>query len=275
MPDTVDDLLLDFDAVSSPSSAESEAPAETAPSCLSAQLRAEMTRAHFSRLRFYWANQRSQPSIQGGAVDLDLQRLGLTRLTSSGDSYVATELGAAALAEQSVRERSRRSPHHELGGRLAQWLQGQRRLTWEGVEFRARVPAVYERAAAMGLEVPEPSGALFLLPRPDVYSVVQTFYPERISPLVHEVKVSRADFLADVAKPLKRLAYACIADAVHYVMPAGLVEPHEVPANCGLIVEVAPGEFKTLVRAKKQRVAMTPENFMNLVIKPRGGGADE
>ena len=141
-------------------------------------------------------------------------------------------------------------------------------MTWEGVEFRVREDDVSVRARAMDIDVTATLGILHALPRPDVFSVVQTFDATRISPLVHEVKVSRADFFADVAKPLKRLAYACIADAVHYVVPAGLVEAHEVPKNCGLIVEAAPGQFKVVKRAKKLPVATTPANFMNLVIKP-------
>jgi hypothetical protein len=230
------------------------------------QLSRELTRKHYSRLRFYWQNRRAH--IQGGALDLDLQRLGLIRLSDAGTSYSATEAGAQALAEQTVRDRERRAPHHELGGRVAQWLQEQGRMTWDGVEFRVREPDVYARAKAMAIDVGDERGVLFSFPRPDVFSVVQSFDPERINPLVHEIKVSRADYLADVANPLKRLAYACIADAVHYVLPAGLVEPHEVPTSCGLIVELEPGAFKVLKRAKKRAVTMSAANFMCMVIKP-------
>lgn len=43
--------------------------------------------------------------------------------------------------------------------------------------------------------------------RPDVFSVAANYDEKRINPCVDEVKVSRADFLADVARPEKRAGY--------------------------------------------------------------------
>jgi hypothetical protein len=225
-----------------------------------------LTRAHYSRLRFYWVNRRA--GIQGGVVDLDLQTRGFIKLNDGGYSYAATEAGVAELAAETERTRARRAPHHELGGRVAQWLQEKGRMTWEGVEFRVRETDCYARAKVMDIAVTDARGILYACPRPDVFSVMATFNPDNINPIVHEVKVSRADFLADVGKPLKRLAYACIAENVYYVLPAGLVEPAEVPKACGLVVEEAPGQFRVLKRAKKAAVTLKPEHFMNMVLKP-------
>jgi len=43
------------------------------------------------------------------------------------------------------------------------------------------------------------------------------------------VKVSPADFLADLAKPEKRLAYAALVEAVYYCCPEGLNCKEELP----------------------------------------------
>lgn len=227
-----------------------------------------LTRAHYSRLRFYWVN-RGNASNQGTALDLDLFAHGYIEYTAPGSGkYRCTEKGAHALAAESERERQRRAPHHELGGRLAQWLQERGRMTWEGVEFLVRQNDVYALAKAYDIDVTNAYGVLYAAPRPDVFSLVPTHNAERLNPTVHEVKVSRADFLADVAKPMKRLAYACMAEAVYYAAPEGIISPDEVPKNCGLVVERKVGEFKILKRARRQRVTFTPSNFMNLVMKP-------
>lgn len=104
--------------------------------------------------------------------------------------------------------------------------------------------------------------------RPDVFSLVITYDETRINPCVHEVKVSRADFLADVARPEKRAAYAQLAKVVYYAAPAGMIRADEVPDGCGLLEEVAIGVFKVGKRPKKRRVGLTPHQFMNLILKP-------
>lgn len=53
-----------------------------------------------------------------------------------------------------------------------------------------------------------------------------------------EIKVSRADFLAEQRDPGKRAAWQALAHRFTYAVPAGLVSPDEVPDGCGL-VEVA------------------------------------
>ena len=104
--------------------------------------------------------------------------------------------------------------------------------------------------------------------RPDVFSMAATYDEARINPCVDEVKVSRSDFLADVAKAEKREGYRRIAEVVYYAAPAGMIDVSEVPAGCGLLVEVEPCRFEVLKRPKKQRVALTAHHFMNLILKP-------
>ena len=103
--------------------------------------------------------------------------------------------------------------------------------------------------------------------RPDVYSLVCTTNAARSAPTVHEVKVSRTDFLADIAKPDKRGGYLKIAARLVYVAPRGIIDPDEVPDGCGLVEEVEEGRFRTTKRARSQKVDLPPAVFMNLILK--------
>jgi hypothetical protein len=51
----------------------------------------------------------------------------------------------------------------------------------------------------------------------------------------YEVKISRADFLAELKHPLKRRMGMRYSNEFYFVTPAGLVNESEVPAECGLI----------------------------------------
>lgn len=53
--------------------------------------------------------------------------------------------------------------------------------------------------------------------------------------IVCEVKVSRADFAADVAKPWRRDPVRGMGDWRIYVAPAGLLLPAEIPPGWGLL----------------------------------------
>lgn len=53
--------------------------------------------------------------------------------------------------------------------------------------------------------------------------------------LAIEIKVSRADFLADVRQPEKQASWREIAHRHAYAVPSGLVQPSEVPSGSGLL----------------------------------------
>src|SRR3546814_20793998 len=94
-----------------------------------------------------------------------------------------------------------------------------------------------------------------------------TYDEKRLNPCVHEIKVSRSVFLCDLAKPKKREGYMQIAEVFYYVAPTGIIVPDEVPANCGLITESAPGNFKVIKKQRKQRVTLHPHTFMTLILR--------
>ncbi len=181
-------------------------------------------------------------------IDLDLAALGLVERFERfgyGVCFRITKAGEQELAAEKAREVERRQPHHTLAGRLAQWRQSQGRVTWQNIELLVDL---------------ESGGRQSI--RPDVFSVAANYDESRINPCVDEVKVSRTDFLADVARPEKRAGYGKIADVLYYAAPAGMIEPSEVPEGCGLLVEVTPCEFEILKRPKKRPVSLTTHHTL-------------
>ena len=213
-----------------------------------------LTRQHYKRLRFYWQGRGNGGAGMTDNVDLDLAALGLVERferLGTGVCFRITRAGEQELAAEKAREVERRKPHHELAGRVAAWRRDNGRITWENVELLVEIETGGRQAI-----------------RPDVFSMATTYDPKRINPCVDEVKISRADFLADVARAEKRAGYARIAEVVYYVVPAGTVDPTEVPAECGLLIERGLGEFDVVKRPKKRPVSLTTHHFMNLILKP-------
>ena len=159
-------------------------------------------------------------------IDLDLIVLGLAATIDNGISRAAvitvTQAGLRHLSEcrQAVIQAQR--PHHELGRRLALHLQVKGLHTWENVEF-----------ANPSWSQPRLWGVV----RPDVFACMPALKAKGAAPAVYEVKVRRADFLADLANASKRNAYSDLAEAVYYCCPEGLIKTSEVPDGCGLLIE--------------------------------------
>ncbi len=53
--------------------------------------------------------------------------------------------------------------------------------------------------------------------------------------ICYEIKVSRADFKAELKNPLKKRVGMRYSNEFYFVTPGGLLEPEEVPIECGLI----------------------------------------
>lgn len=212
-----------------------------------------LSRKHYSRLRYFWQGRGQGVTSLADTVDLDLVAAELiVRIERpfGGAYFSITPAGEKELAVEKEREIERRRPHHDLAGRLAAWLRDQGRVTWENIELMTTMVDGQRQAI-----------------RPDVFSMAATYDEKRINPCVHEVKISRADFLADIAKPEKRAGYAKVAEVTYYAAPAGMIDANEVPAECGLVVEIEIGSFKIMKRPKKKRVELSTHHFMNLILK--------
>lgn len=218
----------------------------------------ELGPVHLKRLNVYWQRPASMINNRD-MVDLDLQSRGLVQCLASSDRSARAEITPAGI-ELMIRLREKRiantRPHHDLGQRLGQWLaQEQGRLVWTNTEFKAFLQPVDGQES-------------FKFVKPDVFSILPTHNVDKISPVIHEVKISRADFFADVARPEKRGAYLALASAVYYVLPAGMVAVTEVPIECGLLFEEAPGQFTKIRSIRAKRSKPHPWNMLNMVLKP-------
>ncbi len=215
----------------------------------------QLTRKHYKRIRWYFQSPRGASS-RADNIDLDLAALQLIMRSDLHQGIVCfqlTDAGVAELSAENQREIERRRPHHSLSSKLAEWLRAQGRVTWENIQFDVDIDS-YGQLSRKSV-------------RPDVFSVKATMNPAQIRPFVHEIKVSRADFLADIANPAKRGTYGLISEGLYYVAPEGIIMVDDCPEECGLIVESS-GDFTVIKRHKRRPIQLGPRQFMNLILKP-------
>jgi hypothetical protein len=129
--------------------------------------------------------------------------------------------------------------HDALGADLAANLRCERLMVWENVQLG-------------------PSGS----PRPDVYTIAKSYaHP---SPRAYEVKVSVADFRADVTAGKWR-SYLNFAESVTFAVPAGLVAVADLPPLTGLTVRGDTG-WRTLRRPTAHVVEIPEDALIKLLI---------
>lgn len=177
-----------------------------------------LPRAHARRLRDI---HRSAGWPACDAVEIDLLAAGLVERVFGDRGHETlrlTDAGIAHLARSLERNRAAFSLHEALVGRVVMEMQRAGRIAWRGLSLRARV----EEAWVMAM--------------PDVFSVRHTTVEAYLAPFVHEIKVRRADLLADLRLPGKRAAYLQMAGGCSYVLAEGIAEADEIPPECGVIV---------------------------------------
>ena len=188
-------------------------------------------------------------------VEVELLAWGLLARRSGDTGHETvhlTDAGVLALAE-SVRGNQRaRSAHEDLVERVAREMGRAGRIAWRGLALRARLPA----ADADG------PGA-WCMACPDVFSIRNTSVATYVDPVVHEIKVSRADLLGDLRNPAKRAAYLDLGGQCWYVLgrdargrPIG--DADDVPAACGVMAQDAQGALTVLRNAPRREVAALP-----------------
>lgn len=122
------------------------------------------------------------------------------------------------LAENLQHNRARRDAHELLVERVARETTRAGRIAWRGSSLRAKVAEAW--ALAM----------------PDVFSIHHTSVEAYLEPVVHEIKVNRADLLPDLRSARKRAAYLQLGSECGYVIRAGIAGPAEIPGECGVLV---------------------------------------
>lgn len=88
-----------------------------------------------------------------------------------------------------------------------------------------------------------------------------------------EIKVSRSDFLSEMAKPAKSQPVFQYCDRWWLAVPKGLVDPGEVPDTWG-ILELKGDRLVTRKKAPKLQPAPMPRTFVASLLR-RHAGADE
>ncbi len=247
-------------------------------------------RVHLMRLMAIW---RSAGWPSRDPVEIDLIAAGwvsLNRVDSGHETLQLTASGLQVLAAARQRNQQARSAHEQLARRVAAQLMGAGRIVWLELPLRAPVPVGVEEQggglagdaaeadeglsggvpqplslwpqAEAGVEVAAPAGppdkVRWRMARPDVFSVRHTSVERYLQPMVHEIKVSRADLLSDLRHHAKRAAYQGLCSECHYVFPAGVAEPEELPPDLGVWVlhgDVDSGRLEMLRPA--QHVACT------------------
>jgi len=190
------------------------------------------------RLRQVW---RSAGWPCQDAVEVELLAAGWlerVRQPSGHETLRVTDAGIAVLADTLNRNRARLEPHEALVEQVAREMTRAGRIAWRGLSLRARV------------------GDGWAMAMPDVFSVRHTTVEDYLEPRVHEIKVRRADLLADLKRESKRAAYLQLCSECWYVIRAGIARPDEIPSECGVLV--AEGATLELARPAPKRAMRLP-----------------
>lgn len=189
-------------------------------------------RHHVKRLREMY---RSAGWPYQDMVEVELLAAGMLErlMQSTGHEVVRViDNGIAYLAHSIQKNRGNRAPHEVLVERMAHLLAREGRVVWTNLSLRAQVLAEGEPMVR------------WRVCRPDVFSIRNTTVAGYLEPIVHEIKVSRADLLGDLKLKHKRDSYLDVGGQCWYVLgcdskgrPIG--QASDVPEECGVLIAEA------------------------------------
>ncbi len=238
-----------------------------------------LTRRHHQRLREIY---RSSGWPCQDLLEVELLAAGQVErvLSTQGhETLRVTDAGIQTLAQVFASNKAARSPHEALVEQVAVAMGRAGRLAWRGLALRVPLPrtllqggplddgvlpaVVAEPVAQLCAfdddetdAVPDQPEHAWCMACPDVFSIRRSSVEAYLEPVVHEIKVNRADLLGDLKKPAKRAAYLGLASACWYVLghdargrPIG--EPDEIPPECGVML--ATPDALTVVREAPRR----------------------
>jgi hypothetical protein len=215
-----------------------------------------LTIVHRRRLRAVW---RSAGWPSQDLVEVELLAAGWLERLRDGqgrETLRVTDAGVQALAATLASNRAARDAHEALVGRVAEAMQHAGRIVWRGLALRA--PVDVQGASGQAVHPPlapsseptepqvepwalaHPGGPAapmtrWVMAMPDVYSIRHTTVEDQVLPIVHEIKVRRADLLADLRQPAKGEAYRGLASECWYVLKAGIGGPDDIPPAFGVM----------------------------------------
>ena len=178
-------------------------------------------KAHARRLREIY---RSAGWPCQDPLEIELLAAGMldrVRAPSGHESLRVTDAGVRLLSTTLAANRAAFSAHEALVERVVQEMGRAGRIAWRGLALRSQVC--------------EPEGAepRWCVAKPDVFSIRNTTVATYVDPVVHEVKVRRADLLCDLRNPAKRAAYLDMGEC-WYVLGCDargrcIAAPEEIP----------------------------------------------
>ena len=191
---------------------------------------APLSRAHAKRLRDVYRSA-GWPCFD--TLEIELLAAGLLQRVASAaghETLRVSDAGVAWLATTLAHNRATLSKHEALVEKVAHEMVRAGRIAWRTLSLRAQLPPVAD----------DDKGSWCMV-RPDVFSIRNTSVAAYVDPIVHEIKVSRADLLGDLRRPEKRAAYLNLGGECWYVLGEDakgrvIAEPDEVPAECGVMV---------------------------------------
>lgn len=230
-------------------------------------LSSRLSKPHTRRLREIW---RSAGWPCQDTLEIELLAAGLlhrVQAPSGHESLRVTDAGVQLLAATLAANRAAFSAHEMLVEQVAREMGRAGRLAWRGLALRAQVPTGGEPSLR------------WCIAKPDVFSIRNTSVASYVEPVVHEVKVRRADLLGDLRNESKRAAYLDLGEC-WYVLACDargrcIADPQEVPAECGVLL----AEHGRLVLARAaprhQRSALPFAVWMALAKASPAAGLDE
>ena len=134
--------------------------------------------------------------------------------------------------------------------RVAQSMVRDGRIVWTSLEVRARLPVDPDRSNR------------WKICKPDVFSIRNSSRQEYLEPIVHEIKVSRADLLGDLKRQDKREAYLDVGGQCWYVLGCdrrgrSIADADEVPVTRG-VMESANNKLVVVRPVPKRAVRQLP-----------------
>ncbi|MFM9899544.1 MAG: hypothetical protein ACKVOT_00885 [Polaromonas sp.] len=189
----------------------------------------KLGRFHAKRLREVYRSA-GWPCLD--TVEVELIAAGLLERTtepSGHDKVRVSARGIAHLAQCIQGNRHNRSAHELLVERVGQEMLRDGRVVWTGLSLRAGLPSA------------DGQRLRWKMCRPDVFSIRNTTVASYVEPIVHEIKVSRADLLGDLKSEDKRKAYLEVGGQCWYVLGCDgrgrtIGQADEVPPECGVII---------------------------------------
>ncbi|WP_291014254.1 hypothetical protein [Hydrogenophaga sp.] len=270
------------------------------PDTFNPPARPAITRRHHQRLREVY---RSAGWPCADMLEVELLAAGLLERRCSPEGFETlrlTDAGIQVLAQAHAGNRAARSPHEALVAQVAKTLGHAGRLAWRGLTLRVALPRDLLAGepvldAAQVVSEPHPlwpaepavemahsaSDRAWCMAMPDVFSIRRSSVEAYLEPVVHEIKVSRADLLGDLKRPAKRAAYLAMAGACWYVLGRDakgrpIAEADEVPAECGVMI-VSGHQLEVARPAPRRAVERLPlQVWMSLAqAAPAGRPADD